>query len=102
MDWFVDNILTIVTFFPLAGALVLLLFNKNRPKVFMYGATIIAFIDFLISLPLWFMFDPGRSGFQFEFRGSWIPSIGVQYFVGIDGISLLLIPCRRGPPSPSG
>jgi NADH-quinone oxidoreductase subunit M len=91
MDWFVDNILTIVTFLPLAGALLLLPFSKDRPKVFIYGATIIALIDFLISLPLWFMFDPGRSGFQFEYRGSWIPSLGVQYYVGIDGISLLLI-----------
>jgi len=91
MDWFVDNILTIVTFLPLAGALLLLPCSKDRPKVFIYGATIIALVDFLISLPLWFMFDPGRSGFQFEYRGSWIPSIGVQYYVGIDGISLLLI-----------
>jgi NADH-quinone oxidoreductase subunit M len=91
MDWYVNNILTIVTFLPLAGALLLVPFSNGRPKAIMYGATIIAFIDFLISLPLWFMFDPDRSGFQFEYRGSWIPSIGVEYSVGIDGISLLLI-----------
>src|SRR4030095_16937332 len=41
--------------------------------------------------PLWFRFDASKSGFQFIEKGSWIPSIGVQYFLGIDGISLLLI-----------
>ena len=91
MHWYMDHILTIVTFVPLVGALLLLLLPKGRPKVVMQAATWIAFIDFLLSLPLFVHFDRAQGGFQFEEKLSWIPSIGVQYYVGIDGISLLLI-----------
>jgi len=91
MDWYMSHILTIVTFLPLLGALLLLLVNKERKRTIMLGATWIAGIDFLLSVPLFFKFDTGRSGFQFIERASWIPSIGVQYFLGIDGISLLLL-----------
>jgi NADH-quinone oxidoreductase subunit M len=44
-----------------------------------------------VSLPLWFWFDRARDGFQFEEGFSWIPSLGVRYHFGIDGISLLLV-----------
>ncbi len=91
MDWFMAHILTIVTFLPLAGALLLVLVNKENKRAFMHGATWIAAIDFLLSVPLFFKFDVSRSGFQFIERAAWIPSIGAQYFVGIDGISLLLL-----------
>src|SRR5262245_11170409 len=91
MGCFSDHILTVVTFLPLLGGLLLLVVPRERKNVFMYGATILAGLDFLLSLPLWFRFDPSKSGFQFIERAPWIPSIGVQYFLGIDGISLLLI-----------
>jgi NADH-quinone oxidoreductase subunit M len=91
MEWYQSHILSIVTFLPLAGALLLMAIDKGKTKVFVQGATWIAFADFLLSLPLFFWYDASRTGFQFEERLSWIPSIGVQYYVGIDGISLLLI-----------
>jgi len=91
MDWFMNHILTIVTFVPLLGALLLLPVSRGRTQVFIKGATWIAGVDLLLSLPLWFRFDVSQSGFQFIEKAPWIPSIGVQYFVGIDGISLLLI-----------
>jgi NADH-quinone oxidoreductase subunit M len=91
MHWFMNHILTIVTFVPLAGALLLLCARRDRKEVFIYGATAIAGLDFLLSIPLWTRFDTTQEGFQFVERASWIPSIGVQYFLGIDGISMLLI-----------
>jgi NADH-quinone oxidoreductase subunit M len=91
MDWYFDHILTIVTFLPLAGALLLLPIDRNRKEVFIRGATGIALADFLLSVPLFFAFDAGAGGFQFVERVPWIPSIGVDYHVGIDGISLLLL-----------
>jgi NADH-quinone oxidoreductase subunit M len=48
-------------------------------------------LGFLVSLPLWFRFDRGSADFQFVERVAWIPSIGVQYLLGVDGISTLLI-----------
>jgi NADH-quinone oxidoreductase subunit M len=91
MDWYVTHILSIVTFVPLLGALLLLFVRKDRTKLIVHGATWIALIDFLLSLPLFFMYETARSGFQFQVKIPWIPSIGAQYYVGIDGISLLLI-----------
>jgi NADH-quinone oxidoreductase subunit M len=91
MEWYLNHILTIVTFVPLAGALALLPFRKEDTRVFIQGATWIALLDFLLSVPLFFLYDAGRGGFQFVQKASWIPSIGAQYAVGIDGISLLLL-----------
>jgi NADH-quinone oxidoreductase subunit M len=84
--------LSIITYVPLAGALVLIfLFPKDRPGPIKYFATLVAGLDFVISLPLWFVFQRGKPGYQFEERVSWIPSLGVDYRFGIDGISLVLI-----------
>ncbi len=44
-----------------------------------------------MSLPLWFAFDRGGELFQFRESHAWIPSIGVRYEFGIDGIALLLV-----------
>jgi NADH-quinone oxidoreductase subunit M len=92
MDFFREHLLSIVTYTPLAGALVLLLpfFKKNDDAV-RWFANGVGSLGFLVSLPLWFWFDRGKDGFQFVERGDWIPSIGVSYVFGVDGISALLI-----------
>ncbi len=85
-------ILSILTYVPLAGALVIVFFvPKDRTGAIKAFATVVAGLDFVISLPLWFAFERGRAGYQFVERVSWIPSLGVDYVFGIDGISLVLI-----------
>src|SRR5437667_9263619 len=87
------GILNVVTYVPLVGALWILFFFDD-PKNIRYGATFFAFVDFLLSLVLWWRFDPKLSGqaiFQFRWTRDWIPSLGVKYDFGIDGIALLLI-----------
>ena len=87
------GILNVVTYVPLVGALWILFFFDD-PKNIRYGATFFAFVDFLLSLILWWRFDPAASGdaiFQFRWTRDWIPSLGVKYDFGIDGIALLLI-----------
>src|SRR6266850_2231343 len=90
-QWYADHALNLVTYLPLLGALALVLIDKKNKRLIIQAATWIALADFLLSVPLFFMYDAGLGGFQFENRASWIPSIGVQYYVGIDGISLLLL-----------
>ena len=86
------NILSLVVWFPAAGALFILLFlKKTEATKIKWAANIIGLIGFLISLPLWTGFDPKGPLFQFGERYEWIPSIGVEYNVGIDGMALLLI-----------
>ena len=88
------GILNVITYIPLVGAILLLFFPKNNPAAIRWGATAVALIDFLASIVLWTNFDPKGSGanlFQFRYVTDWIPSLGVKYDFGADGISVLLI-----------
>src|SRR6266540_2180264 len=90
-QWYANNALNLITYLPLAGALALILIDKEKKNLIMQVATWVALLDFLLSVPLFFMYDASLGGFQFQNKADWIPSIGVQYFIGIDGISLLLL-----------
>jgi len=92
MDFFRQHILTIVAFLPVAGMLVLLFFNKENKTLIRVWANAVMIIGFLISLPLWFWFDRETSDqMQFVEKVTWIQTLGAEYHVGIDGISLLLV-----------
>jgi NADH-quinone oxidoreductase subunit M len=83
-------ILTIVTFLPLAGA-VLLVFLPREKKNGLYALALgITFATFLISLFLYARFDSQTGAMQFVEKTSWL-GFGIQYHVGIDGISLFLV-----------
>ncbi|MGA2589162.1 MAG: NADH-quinone oxidoreductase subunit M [Bryobacteraceae bacterium] len=86
-----DHLLSLVLFTPLAGLVVLLFIPSSQKSAIKVWANLVAFAGFLISLPLVSRFDKGVSGFQFVERANWVPSLGAQYLIGIDGISLLLI-----------
>ena len=86
-----DLLLTGVTFFPLIGAALLLLVPKDQPDTIKGVALIISFITFLISVAIYQLFDPVASGMQFEVNVPWMMSLGINYHLGVDGISLLLI-----------
>ena len=92
MDFFREHLLSIITYTPLVGALALLLppFKGQDDRV-RWFANGVAVLGFLVSLPIWFLFDREAPGFQFEEHAAWIPSIGVSYHFGIDGVSALLI-----------
>ncbi|RLA96554.1 MAG: NADH-quinone oxidoreductase subunit M [Deltaproteobacteria bacterium] len=84
-------LLSVVTFLPLVGALLLLFAPREREdwiKGFALGVTL---LDFVLSLALFIYFDDGVAGMQFVERVPWIKQWGVSYYMGIDGISLLLI-----------
>ena len=86
------NLLTLVTFLPLATALVLLVLNRHLPSMAWRAIALASSsVTFLLSLRLWTRFDATQTGFQFVERTAWLPEYGVHYFVGIDGISLLLV-----------
>jgi NADH-quinone oxidoreductase subunit M len=86
-----EHLLSIVLFTPLAGMLVLLLLPSARKNLIRVWANIAAFAGFALSLLLLARFDKNAAGFQFVERADWIPSLGVKYNLGIDGISLLLV-----------
>src|SRR6187455_2544880 len=86
-----NHYLSLLLFLPLAGALLLLFVNKQAENLIRWIANIVAFVGFAISVPLWYWYDPQSADFQLVERANWIPSIGAEYFLGVDGLATLLI-----------
>src|SRR6187455_2390293 len=86
-----NHYLSLLLFLPLAGALLLLFVNKQAENLIRWIANIVAFVGFAVSVPLWFWFNPASGDFQFIERAPWIPSVGAEYFLGVDGLATLLI-----------
>jgi NADH-quinone oxidoreductase subunit M len=86
-----EHLLSIVLFTPLAGLAVLLFLPAAQKNLIRVWANIAGLAGFAVSLLLLVRFDKNASGFQMVEKLDWIPSLGVKYFLGIDGISLLLV-----------
>ncbi|MDR4480218.1 MAG: NADH-quinone oxidoreductase subunit M [Nitrospira sp.] len=80
--------LSLIIFLPLVGAIFCLLVKAESARWLALGITV---ADFLLSLPLWWLFDPSTADMQFVERASWISSPPVQYSLGLDGISFPLL-----------
>src|SRR5437870_12160760 len=91
MDLFTSNILTIVTFTPAAGALLLLFYDREHARSIRTSALIFTLLAFVFSLYLVARFDSSNPDFQFGLKVPWIRSLGIDYSMGVDGISLFLI-----------
>src|SRR5712692_4161109 len=90
-DVFTNNILSIITWLPALGAiLILALFRKEQSSLIKKFATVWLVLDFVASLWL-FGYDRGLGGMQFLEDRQWIPVIGARYQMGADGVSVLLI-----------
>jgi NADH-quinone oxidoreductase subunit M len=74
----------------LAGIIVLVLGERNGALV-RWLALIGAVAAFLVTIPLYLRFDPAMSAMQFVELRSWIPAFGVNYHLGVDGISLWFV-----------
>lgn len=83
-----DHILSILIFFPAVAGLFGFVIQKDSVKA--YGITV-AFIEFVLSLWLWFAFDSNVSGMQFMEHIALVPAFGINYILGVDGISLFII-----------
>lgn len=83
--------LTLLVFFPLLGAVLLLFIPDKQVESIKGVSLIIAFVTFLISVGIYASWDVNASGMQFAVAVPWISSMGIDYRLGIDGISLLLI-----------
>ena len=84
-------LLSLILFTPLVGAGILFFVNKQSHNLIKWVANVFAGLGFLVSLPLWFRYDQQNPDWQFVERMPWIPSIGAEYFLGVDGFSVLLI-----------
>lgn len=83
-----DHILSILIFFPALAAMLGFVVNKDSMRS--YGIAV-ATIEFFLALWLWFAFDSNVSGMQFMETIALVPTFGINYIVGVDGISLFII-----------
>src|SRR6185369_1995484 len=86
-----QHLLSVILFAPLAGLAVLMLIPGSAKMAIKLWANIAAFGCFLVSLPLVTRFDKNAMSYQMVEKADWIPSLGVKYMIGVDGISLLLV-----------
>src|SRR5215212_6018436 len=87
-------ILTSLIALPVAGAVLLLLVRGDEEQSAPFARKIALTISLLVfaeTLLLWSRFNAASGEFQFVERHAWIPAFGIEYFVGVDGISLLLL-----------
>ncbi len=84
-------LLSLIIWLPVLGALVLFFVPRRNEGFIKWWALLVSLFDFLLTLPLWFGFDKTFSGFQFVEKKAWIEALGVQYFLGVDGISVLFV-----------
>ena len=80
-----------LTIVPLVGAIAVLALGARSPKLARALALVFAFLALAITLVLWHRFNPASGGLQFEEIHAWIPALGVEYHVGIDGLGLLML-----------
>jgi len=86
------HLLSLSIWLPIAGAMVVLASGSDRnPGMARVVALIAALLGFLVTLPLYAGFDASKSTMQFVEQAPWIPQFNINYFLGVDGISLLFI-----------
>ncbi|MBN2437873.1 MAG: NADH-quinone oxidoreductase subunit M [Deltaproteobacteria bacterium] len=84
-------LLSTLIFFPLAGALLLMLLPRQN-ALFLKGSVLVwTLVEFALSLPLFFRFNEKTAAMQFVEQREWYPEWGISYLLGIDGISMLLV-----------
>ncbi|MFA6137327.1 MAG: NADH-quinone oxidoreductase subunit M [Sulfurimonas sp.] len=84
----VNHILSILIFFPALAAILGFIIHKDSIRA--YGVAV-ATIEFVLSLWLWSSFDSSASGMQFMEHLPLVPAFGINYILGVDGISLFII-----------
>jgi NADH-quinone oxidoreductase subunit M len=86
--------LTILTFLPLIGVAAILLLKplkREKDELIKQVALVASAITFIMSLFVLFSFDRSESGLQMVQAVDWIPSWGIHYYLGLDGVSILFV-----------
>jgi NADH-quinone oxidoreductase subunit M len=85
-----SSIVSLVTFLPLAGGLLLMFFPRRDRDIRIF-ALVISLLTFVLSLHLPVHFHRSQAGFQYEIDRQWVTAPNIHYHMGVDGISLWLV-----------
>ncbi|HTO97181.1 MAG TPA: Fe-S-binding domain-containing protein, partial [Myxococcales bacterium] len=84
MGYIESHLLSVVTFLPLLGAVLVALLPRGEGGQHKGVALLASLLTFLLSIPLWTGFRAGPSRYAFEQKTDWAPSLGISYHVGLD------------------
>jgi NADH-quinone oxidoreductase subunit M len=86
-----NTLISFLLIVPFIGGILLLFIDKSREELLRFMGLGVSLLAFIISLIIFFNFDYQNPDFQFQDKFAWIPNLNIFYFVGIDGLSLLLV-----------
>jgi len=86
-----NHLLTIITFVPIVGAALILLIPSSERKLIQAIAVFATLPQILIATYLYQHFDTATTAMQFVEKTPWVPTYHIDYFVGVDGISISMV-----------
>jgi NADH-quinone oxidoreductase subunit M len=84
-------VLTILTLTPVAGGVLLLGLGHEQRRLVQGLSFGISLVALALAGCVWSAFDPGVGDMQFVERAVWVPGLGIEYFVGVDGLGLMMV-----------
>jgi NADH-quinone oxidoreductase subunit M len=87
----IPNILSVITFLPLVGMILVLITPERLKNTIRWGSVVFSLLPFGLSLMLLAGYDQAAGGFQFNEQAVWFPQVNASYKMGVDGISIPLI-----------
>jgi len=91
MDFIASHLLTFILFTPVLAAVIIFFLPRQQESLLRWAAFVLSFLPLAFSLALWFGFDAGTPGFQFEEKAIWYAAINSSYHMGVDGISITMV-----------
>lgn len=85
------SLLSLLIWLPIVAAFAILALGPNRAGLARLLAMLTAVVTLVLSIPLWQNFDTSTAAMQFVEKIAWIPSLNINYHLGVDGISMPLI-----------
>ena len=84
-------LITALTLLPLLGGVIVAGVGEQKPRVARGLAFLVSLLALALALVMWRTFDTASGAYQFEERHDWIPALGVEYRVAVDGLGLLMV-----------
>jgi NADH-quinone oxidoreductase subunit M len=91
MDFLNTHLLTLILFIPALSAVILFFLPGDKLKLLRWFSLGVSLLPFILSIVLWFRFQPDKSGFQFEEQYTWYAAINSSLHLGVDGLSLTMV-----------
>ena len=91
MNFISTHLLSIILFFPMLSAVVMMFLPKDENKLYRWFALVASLVPLALTLVAWFQFKSSQPGFQFQETYVWYEAIGSSLHLGVDGLSLTMV-----------